>query len=213
MVMSLALLPAEKITAAWQELRDEAIPSLSPSDKRQLVDFRRYVESYWMCQVTPAVLSVAFTPRRTNNEVEARNRQLNQKARTAHPAPFTMATLIGEELSAAERDIQAMDNGNPVRGNSRNMFACKESKLLRWQRAVQRGNLHHSDFLVKVAQLNKKYLLQTQRYLENHARRLGDRLQPLPANEEDEESEDEENSDLDNVEEVVASSDEESPVF
>ena len=132
MVMSLALLPAEKITAAWQELRDEAIPSLSPSDKRQLVDFRRYVESYWMCQVTPAVLSVAFTPRRTNNEVEARNRQLNQKARTAHPAPFTMATLIGEKLSTAERDIQAMDNSNPVRGDSRNMFACKESKLLRW---------------------------------------------------------------------------------
>ena len=84
MVMSLALLPAEKITAAWQELRDEAIPSLSPSDKRQLVDFRRYVESYWMCQVTPAVLSVAFTPRRTNNEVEARNVHI------AEP-PFSMS--------------------------------------------------------------------------------------------------------------------------
>ena len=209
--MALALLPADFIVPAWQELKEEVIVSLSPGDKRQLADFRRYVDSYWIRQVGPAILSVAFAPRRTNNEVECHNRQLNQKARVAHPAPFMLAKVIGQELTTTELNIQAMNNGNPVRTDSRAMFARKEAQLRRWQQAVQRGSMHFTDFLARAASLNKKYYLQTQRYMERHARRLGENFSPQQqAEEEGTESGDGQESSLeDGVEEVVPSSDEE----
>ena len=170
--MSLALLPADHILPAWEELKNEPIASLSYMEKRQKADYTRYMDSYWMRQVGPQIMSVAFCPRRRNNAVEAHNRRLNQKTRIAHPGPFSFSKIVAEELNTAEREIITMDQGNAVREDSRTMFSTKEARILRWQRSVQRQVLHHSEFLVKTACLNKRYLMLTHRSMEAASRRF-----------------------------------------
>lgn len=178
MTMALPLLPSDKIPEAWSSLQQEQVASLSAYEKRQWEELKRYIDDYWLHTIGPDIISVAFAPRRTNNDVERFNKGLNQKARVAHPPVFSITSVICNELDNTARDIISMDNGHPVREDSRNMFAVREAQLLRHQRAVRRGQLHPSDFLCKVAKVNKKYLLMMHQAMQHHARRLGEEATP-----------------------------------
>ncbi len=180
-VMGLPLLPADKIMDAWNELRDEISSSLSHHEKRYLAEFKRYINTYWMQGVGPHVISVAHSSRRTNNEVESFNRLLNQRARVTHPATFSYARVVANELAKTETDILSMVIGNPVRRDPKNMFSSKNAKLFRWQQMVERNTLNPMDFLTKVAKCNKKYLMLTHRNIHAHAQRMGDVHEEEPA--------------------------------
>ncbi len=171
--MSLALLPSEHISEAWEDLKDVTISTLSQEEKLKFAEFKQYIQTYWLEQVGANIISVAFAPRRTNNVVESFNRRLNLRARIAHPSPYTFAQVVGQELTAAESDITAMANGNPVRTDGKNMFSDKDAQLQRWQRLVQLGRLPPTVFLNKAAGYNKQYLLLTQRNITRHEELMG----------------------------------------
>ncbi len=173
MAMALPLLPPDKIMEAWASLRQDPVASLASYERRQWVELQNYIEEYWLHTIGPNIISVAFAPRRTNNEVERFNKGLNQRARVSHPPIFSIASVVSNELDNSARDIRSMNNGNPVREDSRRMFAAREAKLQRLQHAVRRGQLHPFDFICKAAKTNKKYMLMMYQAMQHHTRRLG----------------------------------------
>ncbi len=205
MAMALPLLPADSILEAWDGLQQEPVASLASHEKRQWAALKRYIEEYWLQQVGPHIISVAFAPRRTNNDVERFNKKLNQRARTAHPPVFSIASVISKELDNTARDISAMSLGNPVREDSRKMFAVQEAKLLRLQRMVQRGQMNPFDFLCKVAKVNKKYLLMLYQAMQHHARRMGEEESEMDVGSEEDPSEDEGNFGQEDEDELITS--------
>ena len=131
--MGLPLLPCHAIVMTWNELKRQQVPGLTPDDRKNFTEYKKYVTNQWIRTIRPAELNVAFCQRRTNNDCKNFNRLLNQRTRVAHPACISYAKVVADQLTKAATEITTLAQGNPVRRDYKNMFQEKKVKLSWWQ--------------------------------------------------------------------------------
>ncbi len=59
LTMGLPLLPCDAIVMAWNELKMQQVPGLTPEERKNFTEYKKYVTNQWIRTIGPAELSVA----------------------------------------------------------------------------------------------------------------------------------------------------------
>ena len=110
--MALPLLPCEKITPAWVELKSEVLPNMDGFITKYK-KFHRYVKKFGI-DTKLDVLSVFGQPSRTNNSSESYNYKWNERVAVKHPNFWTFSTHISDSFLDVENDLKRLDAGTKI---------------------------------------------------------------------------------------------------
>lgn len=123
-LMALAFVQAERVPAAFTELKDDA-----PSSLQQLL---LYFEQQWLVNVPLTMWNVHNKDIRTNNDCEGWHHRFNKLVNKHHPNVWHIFKCIVEEQSATEVLLCQISAGQCVKNPLRKYTACNKrlQKLL-----------------------------------------------------------------------------------
>lgn len=150
-VMSLPLLPADKIQATFQtNLHPTTLPS-NFSDDNGLLAFYSYVEDYWLTRVGTTTLSVFGRHRRTNSEVEVFHHTLLNRMRQTHPNFWVFVERLQAMSKSFQVELRQLTTGAETRRVSRPKYARVDGKINAAELLLTAGRLSPIQFLTRVS--------------------------------------------------------------
>ena len=112
MVLALSLLPTERITTMWNELKADPIPNaeyIPRIPNKALQKLKKYVENTWIIGKIN-VLSVFGQENRTNNHSEVYNKKWNSRVQVKNPNMWKLYKKIYDAFVDAQKDMGRLDN-------------------------------------------------------------------------------------------------------
>ena len=107
MVLVLPLLPTDRITSMWNELKSDPIPNAEHIPRipnKALKVLKKYVEKTWIVGKLD-VLSVYRQEARTNNHSEVYNKKWNSRVQVKNPNIWKLGEKISDAFVDAQKDM------------------------------------------------------------------------------------------------------------
>ena len=162
LVLAIPLLPTNRITGVWSELKKDIIPNaegIAKVPKTALNKFKKYMEKQWIVGKLE-VLSVHGQTSRTNNDSEVYNKKWNNRLQIRNPNIWKCGEAIYAAFVDAEKDMMRLENNCRI-ARSRARKNVLNGERLRKAEAKLGTSYSSRDFLKAViysfSQSNKKY--------------------------------------------------------
>jgi hypothetical protein len=97
MLLSIPLLPANKIGSTFFLLRPEGHIDHMGIYESQIKRLYNYVGTYWLGEVGPEVISVSGAAKRTNSDMESYHAKLRRLVKVAHPNVWKFLSKLNKE--------------------------------------------------------------------------------------------------------------------
>lgn len=149
--LGLCMLPAENIQEEWNR-HCLLLVQFSGETKKNLLKFRKYIDSYWIAKVGPETFSVFGLDHKTNNNAEQLHSRLKKNFKSAHPGFWKFLSLFQKHvIEHTEDDIQCLlGNRQPKRKRKPDSHVEKikdcESKVLAGVWSAERYLHYGSNF-------------------------------------------------------------------
>ena len=151
LLLSLPLLPEHSISSFYQEELAKKNFDCEGWESRAVKKLKRYLESHWLRQVGPGMLSVFHLKRRTTNETESHNRWIRRQippVSAKHNLWFFVQRL-NEFMAEVDLDLERLSNGLLVRRQKSKRRVALEERLEELKRSLNEGQMSPLDYLLE----------------------------------------------------------------
>ena len=155
--MALPLLPADEIDGAMRSLHVQVV-TLIPEEQRRLLQFQRYMTTFWLQKITPPRMSVYGFGRRSNNAIESFNATLKRKVKSAHPNIFVFIEHLNNLILSKLADLRTIQNAQRLTRRPPRQQLSNEEKLRNLEESLSRGVLTPVAFLQKACATFHRYV-------------------------------------------------------
>ncbi len=153
LIMGLCLLPADRIVPTFDRLKAQRIQGLGPEEWKLKRQFLRYFQRTWLTRSSPEIISVFGMREKTNNAIEAFNRNVKARFRVPHPPLFPFIVALNRLISHVDDDIVRLQHGQQVRRKQPIGQKKKDERIRRYEGELTRGEIDEMDFLHKASYL------------------------------------------------------------
>ena len=151
-LMSLPLLPAEKIPEGFQYLS----PSKLQNTDDNVLKFYNYIESFWMGKIPYQLLSVHGCVRRTNSEVECFHWGLLRKIQVRHPNFWIFLLRIKTIAKSYFLEMNDLATGSETRKRRSKFSKTVDAAIKDAEERLRDAPLTLPEFLKRVSRANEK---------------------------------------------------------
>ena len=163
MVLALPLLPTDRISGMWAELKRDPIPNADGIPRipaKALKQLKKYVEKTWVVGKLD-VLSVFGQIARTNNHSEVYNKKWNSRVQVKNPNMWKLGERIYAAFVDVEKEMGRLDNNLSITRPRARKNVLNAERLQKAEQKLVDETYSSRDFLRAVTYsfniTNKKY--------------------------------------------------------